>query len=66
MIEFQVSDMTCGHCAGVITKAVAEIDAAAKVDIDLATHRVRITGTEALAEVEAAIREAGYTPQRVG
>lgn len=66
MIEFQVNDMTCGHCAGVITKAVAEIDAAANVDIDLATHRVRITGTERLAEVEAAIREAGYTPEPVG
>ena len=66
MIEFQVNDMTCGHCAGVITKAVAEIDAAAKVEIDLPTHRVRITGTEALTEVEAAIREAGYTPQRAG
>lgn len=63
MIEFQVNDMTCGHCVGVITKAVAEIDAAAKVEIDLPTHRVRITGTERLAEVEAAIREAGYTPQ---
>jgi len=65
MIEFQVNDMTCGHCAGVITKAVAEIDAAAKVEIDLPTHRVRITGTEALAEVEAAIREAGYTPEHI-
>ena len=40
MIEFQVNDMTCGHCAGVITKAVAEVDAAAKVEIDLATHRL--------------------------
>lgn len=66
MIEFQVNDMTCGHCVGAITQAVAEVDAAAKVDIDLPTHRVRITGTERLAEVEVAIREAGYTPQPVG
>ena len=65
MIEFQVNDMTCGHCVGAITKAVAEVDAAAQVEIDLPTHRVRITGTEASAELEAAIREAGYTPQRI-
>ena len=25
MIEFQVDDMTCGHCAGVITQAVAVV-----------------------------------------
>ena len=66
MIEFQVNDMTCGHCVGTITKAIADVDAAAKVEIDLPTHRVRITGTEEQAELEAAIREAGYTPQRVG
>ena len=66
MIEFQVNDMTCGHCVGAINKAIADVDAAAKVEIDLPTHRVRITGTEEQAELEAAIREAGYTPQRVG
>lgn len=65
MIEFQVNDMTCGHCVGAIAKAVAEVDAAAKVEIDLPTHRVRITGTEEQAEVEAAIREAGYTPEHI-
>ena len=66
MIEFQVNDMTCGHCVGAISKAIADVDAAAKVEIDLPTHRVRITGTDEQAEMEAAIREAGYTPQRVG
>ena len=65
MIEFQVNDMTCGHCVGAINKAIADVDAAAKVEIDLPTHRVRITGAEEQAELEAAIREAGYTPQRV-
>ena len=66
MIEFQVNDMTCGHCVGAITQAIAEVDVAANVDIDLPTHRVRITGTERREEVKAAIREAGYTPELVG
>ena len=45
MFEFRVDDMTCGHCAGVITKAVAAVDAKAKVAIDIPNHRVRIDGT---------------------
>ena len=31
MIAFEVKDMTCGHCAGTITKAVAAVDQGAKV-----------------------------------
>ena len=62
MIEFQVNDMTCGHCVSAITKAVAEVDAAAKVDIDLPTHRVRIQGSDQVDAIRAAITEAGYTP----
>ena len=33
MIEFNVQDMTCGHCAGRITKAINGVDAGAKVEI---------------------------------
>ena len=63
MISFQVVDMTCGHCVSSITKAVKAVDGDAKVQIDLATHRVDIepTGTDA-AELSDAIKEAGYTP----
>ncbi len=35
MMEFKVEDMSCGHCASVITKTVKELDAKATVDIDL-------------------------------
>ena len=35
MIEFQVNDMTCGHCAGVITKALKSVDPTAQVEIDI-------------------------------
>jgi len=65
MIEFEVNDMTCGHCAATITRAVAGIEPAAKVDIDLATHRVRITAADEADQgqrFETAIRDAGYTP----
>lgn len=63
MITFEVKDMTCGHCAGTITKAVAAVDQGAKVQIDLDSHRVRIEPATAGAQtLEEAIREAGYTP----
>lgn len=63
MITFQVDDMTCGHCVSTITKAVKAIDGGAKLQFDLATHRVVIEPTEAVAaELSDAIKEAGYTP----
>jgi copper chaperone len=63
MIAFEVKDMTCGHCVGTITQAVKDVDRDAKVDIDLARHRVEIEPAAADAQTLAeAIKEAGYTP----
>lgn len=64
MIEFEVKDVTCGHCVATVTKAVAEVAPAAKVAIDLPTHTVRVDGASDAAAIESAIREAGYTPVR--
>lgn len=63
MISFTVDDMTCGHCASTITKAVKAVDKGAKVEVDLAAHRVQVEPTEADAdELAEAIKRAGYTP----
>jgi copper chaperone len=60
------NDMTCGHCAAAIEEAVAAVDALARVEIDLPSHRVQIQTRDANADsVLAAIREAGYTPEIV-
>lgn len=64
-IEFQVPDMTCGHCVKTITGAVNEAAPGATVTVDLPTHRVTITGAEQADKIEAAIRDAGYEPKRV-
>ncbi|TCK84320.1 heavy-metal-associated domain-containing protein [Paraburkholderia sp. BL9I2N2] len=61
-MELEVKDMTCGHCAGVITKAVKEIDTQAEVDIDVATKTVRIESAHSANDFLSAIQEAGYTP----
>jgi copper chaperone len=63
MIAFEVNDMSCGHCVSTITKAVQAVDQGAKVQADLATHRVLIEPTASdAATLGAAIKEAGYTP----
>jgi copper chaperone len=62
MIELKVPDMTCGHCAATITRAVKEVDAAGSVEVDLAAHRVRIASTHPAAAFVSAIADAGYTP----
>jgi copper chaperone len=59
--SFVVNDMTCGHCVGTLTKALAEALPGSAVNIDLASHRVEFTGNKA--KGEEAIREAGYTPE---
>ncbi|WP_020165146.1 heavy-metal-associated domain-containing protein [Methyloversatilis discipulorum] len=61
-IEFTVPDMTCGHCAGRIKALIAGIDADAKVDIDLPTHRVRIDSTVDADTYRSALAEADYPP----
>ena len=63
MIEFNVQDMTCGHCAGRITKAIAGVDANAKVDIKIEGRTVSVESKATADELADAIKDAGYTPQ---
>ncbi|UYN99622.1 MAG: heavy-metal-associated domain-containing protein [Devosia sp.] len=56
-----VNDMTCGHCVGTVRGALEEALPGARIEIDLATHKVSFTGDKA--KGEAAIRDAGYTPE---
>ncbi|MTW02790.1 copper chaperone [Duganella ginsengisoli] len=60
MYEFDVQDMTCGGCAASVTRAVQRIDAGAKVDVDLAAKKVKVTSGRTLDEVRAAIADAGF------
>jgi copper chaperone len=65
MIELKVSDMTCGHCASTITKAVKELDASAKVEVSLPEHRVRVDSKVSKEDLVRSIADAGYTPEAV-
>lgn len=60
MYEFDVQDMTCGGCAASVTRAVQRIDAAAKVDVDLAAKKVKVESSHTRDEVRGAIAGAGF------
>lgn len=66
MTQYTVNDMTCGHCVGAITQALKAVDPQARIEIDLASHRVTVDSAVADdTSLQAAITDAGYTPQAV-
>lgn len=63
MIEktYQVTGMTCGHCAQAVTTEVGKVTGVTGVAIDLAAGTVAVSGDGfSDAEVGAAVDEAGY------
>ena len=63
-IEFDVQDMTCGHCAATITDAVKSVDPAGRCDIDIAARRVKVESDFSADRIAAAIARAGFSPVR--
>lgn len=62
---FNVPDMTCGHCEKAVKAALNDALPGVPVAVDLAAHRVTLDGGDAM-KAEEAIREAGYSPERLG
>jgi copper chaperone len=62
MIEFTLPTMTCGHCVKTVTETVQRLDAHARLDIDLPTHKVRIDSQLPADAFAQALDEEGYTP----
>lgn len=60
MYELQVQGMSCGGCVRSVTKSVQLIDSSAKVDVDLASKKVRVDTKASLEAVTSAIGDAGY------
>ncbi|HBT31516.1 MAG TPA: hypothetical protein DEB15_01125, partial [Pusillimonas sp.] len=61
-MQFNVQDMTCGHCVATITKAVGEAFPQAKVTINLEQQMVVVDHIDDVAAVRKVIEEEGYTP----
>ena len=59
-MEFEVRDMSCGHCVMSVTKAVKSVDSQAKVEVDLATNKVTVESGSDRKSIADALAEAGY------
>ena len=59
---WQVTGMTCGHCAASVAEEIREIPGVEDVDVTVETGAVVVTSTAPLERtaVEAAVVEAGY------
>ena len=60
MTKLNVPDMSCGHCAGVITKPLKALDQDATVSFDMGAHTIEVSSDEPLDTIVAALAEAGY------
>ncbi len=59
--EYTVTGMTCGHCVSSVREEVAEIAGVDTVDVDLASGRLTVTGSDVAEDaVRRAVADAGY------
>ena len=60
--QFHLPDMSCGHCVAAITEAARALDAAAALEFDRESRRVRVQSAKAREEWVEALTDAGYPP----
>lgn len=60
MVELEVQGMTCGGCASRVSRVAKSVDAAARVEVDLRSKRVRIDSAADAARFARALNQAGY------
>ena len=59
---YSVQGMSCGHCAGAVTRELSALEGVTGVHVDLGAKKVTVGSTRELAEgeVREAVDEAGY------
>jgi copper chaperone len=62
LIQFNIPQMSCGHCVKAVTQAVQEVDPQAKVQVDLASKRVEVESRAERQKIVDSLAEAGYAP----
>ncbi|APO74500.1 heavy metal-associated domain-containing protein [Rhizobium etli 8C-3] len=60
MYEFEIQNMTCGHCASTVEKAIKTADPEASTVIDLASKTAKVATRLDPSAINAAIETAGY------
>lgn len=62
MLEFNLPDMSCGHCVKAVTQACQQVDPDAKVTVDLGHKTASVDSTQERQAFTEALTEAGYPP----
>ena len=58
---YTVNGMTCSHCVSSVREEVSEVGGVESVDVDLASGRVTVTGSDVSDDaVRDAVSDAGY------
>ena len=63
--EYLVEGMTCRHCRAAVTEELSAVAGVERVEVDLASGRVAVSGRAFEDEaIVAAVEEAGYGVRR--
>ena len=60
MQRYKIEDMTCGHCASTVEKAIRGVDPAAAIKVDLGTKEVSVETAADRTAIAQALDAAGY------
>jgi len=62
--QFQVPDLSCGHCVAAVTRVLQAVHPLVQVQADPASKAVQVQAPAAVSgeQLAAALREAGYPP----
>ncbi|WP_246638440.1 heavy-metal-associated domain-containing protein [Rhizobium laguerreae] len=63
MYEFEIHDMTCGHCASTVEKAIKTADPDAFASIDLGTRTAKVETRSDPAAIKTAIENGRLSVQ---
>lgn len=62
-MRLNITNMSCGHCSAAIEKAIASVDPAAEVKVDIPSRTVDVDTRLDAKTLVGAIRAEGYDAQ---
>ena len=64
-VVLAISGMTCGGCAGAVTRALSGVSGVVTAQVDLAAGRATVTGTARPEDLLRAVTAAGFDGELV-
>ncbi len=59
-VVLAISGMTCGGCAGAVSRALSAVPGVVEARVDLAAGRATVTGTARAQDLVRAVEAAGF------